>query len=157
MNIPPADHTDTQELIGRARRGDPDARQGLLVRYRERLRGLIAARMDSRLSARVDPSDVVQESLAAAAGDFSDYLDRTPLPLGGWLWQFARDRLADLHRRHLLPAAAAWPARPGARRRGDSCRSRTTGRAPAGGWSGTTCVSVSGSPWDGYLETIARS
>jgi RNA polymerase sigma-70 factor (ECF subfamily) len=53
------DDPDTEALIERARRGDRDARQQLLGRHRKQLRQMVALRMDRRLMARVDPSDVV--------------------------------------------------------------------------------------------------
>src|SRR5262245_59128502 len=92
---------DTEGLIERARLGDDAARQRLLGQHRDRLRRMIALRWDRRLSARVDPSDVVQESLADAARGLDGYLDRPPLPFYAWLRQFARDRLIDLRRKHL--------------------------------------------------------
>jgi RNA polymerase sigma-70 factor (ECF subfamily) len=92
---------DTDELVDRARGGDQDARQQLLVRHRKRLRQMVALRMDRRLMARVDPSDVVQEALTDAAQELSDYLRNRPLPFYPWLRQLAWDRLIELHRRHL--------------------------------------------------------
>jgi DNA-directed RNA polymerase specialized sigma24 family protein len=58
---------DTDQLLADASRGDAAARDRLLERHRRRLRQLVAVRMDRRLAARVDPSDVVQEALAEAA------------------------------------------------------------------------------------------
>jgi RNA polymerase sigma-70 factor, ECF subfamily len=92
---------DTEELVNRARQGDQDARQQLLVRHRKRLRHMVGLRMDRRLLARVDPSDVVQEALTDAAQELSDYLCQRPLPFYPWLRQLAWDRLIELHRRHL--------------------------------------------------------
>jgi RNA polymerase sigma-70 factor, ECF subfamily len=92
---------DTDELVDRARGGDPNARQQLLVRHRKRLRQMVALRMDRRLMARVDPSDVVQEALTDAAQELSDYLRNRPLPFYPWLRQLAWERLIELHRRHL--------------------------------------------------------
>jgi hypothetical protein len=57
---------DTDQLLNRASRGDGAARQQLLTRHRGRLRAMVAARLDRRLAARLDPSDVVQEALAEA-------------------------------------------------------------------------------------------
>ena len=56
----------TEELIERAAGEDALARQELLVRHQARLRQMIAVRMDRRLSARLDPSDGVQEVFADA-------------------------------------------------------------------------------------------
>ena len=92
---------DTDELVEQARGGDREARQQLLVRHRGRLRQMVALRMDRRLRARVDPSDVVQEALADAAQELSDYLRQRPLPFYPWLRQLAWERLIDLHRRHV--------------------------------------------------------
>src|SRR6185312_9947512 len=92
---------DTEELLRRAGQGDRDARQALLGRHRDRLKQMVAVRIDRRLAARVDPSDVVQEALLDAAQGLSDYLRRPPLPFYPWLRQLAWDRLIELHRRHL--------------------------------------------------------
>ena len=92
---------DTDELLDRATGGDRLAVEGLLDRHRERLLRMIAIRLDGRLAGRVDPSDVVQETLAAAAGRLDDYLRDRPVPFYPWLRQLAWDRLHDLHRRHL--------------------------------------------------------
>jgi RNA polymerase sigma-70 factor (ECF subfamily) len=92
---------DTDQLLEQAGQGDAAARQQLLVRHRQRLRQMIALRMDRRLATRVDPSDVVQETLAAAIQQLSDYLRRRPLPFYAWLRQLAWERLVELHRRHV--------------------------------------------------------
>jgi RNA polymerase sigma-70 factor, ECF subfamily len=57
---------DTDWLVEQARLGDAEARTGLMERHRARLRQMVSLRLDPRLAARVDPSDVVQEALAAA-------------------------------------------------------------------------------------------
>ena len=92
---------DTEELLQQARSGDRGARQQLLARHRRRLERMVALRLDRRLAARFDPSDVVQEALADAAGRLSDYARRRPLPFYPWLRQLAWDRLIELHRRHV--------------------------------------------------------
>jgi RNA polymerase sigma-70 factor (ECF subfamily) len=99
--MPVPQEADTDQLLDRAGHGDPVARQELLVRHRRRLRQLIAVRMDRRLVARIDPSDVVQDTLAEAVQQLSEYLRRRPLPFYPWLRQLALDRLAELHRGHL--------------------------------------------------------
>jgi RNA polymerase sigma-70 factor (ECF subfamily) len=92
---------DTDTLIRKARQGDAAAREQLLGRHRGRLRHLVAYRLDPRLAARVDPSDVVQEALADASRKLSDYLEHRPLPYYPWLRQLALERLLKLHRRHI--------------------------------------------------------
>jgi RNA polymerase sigma-70 factor (ECF subfamily) len=98
--MPPAE-PDTDQLLDLAGKGDSSARNRLLDRHRRQLRSLIALRMDPRLAARVDPSDVVQESLAEAAERLSDYIEERPLPFYPWLRQIALERLIDLQRRHV--------------------------------------------------------
>ena len=62
---------------------------------------MIAVRMDPRLSARMDPSDVVQEVLAEAARKLPAYVGHAPLPFYPWLRQIAWEHLVKLHRDHL--------------------------------------------------------
>jgi RNA polymerase sigma-70 factor (ECF subfamily) len=92
---------DSESLLARAGQGDPVARQQLLVLHRKRLRQMIAVRMDRRLAARIDPSDVVQETLAEAVEQLADYLRDRPLPFYPWLRQLAWKRLSELYRRHV--------------------------------------------------------
>jgi RNA polymerase sigma-70 factor (ECF subfamily) len=91
----------TQVLIDRAHGGDEAARQQLLERYRDYLRRMVAVRLDRRMAARVDASDVVQETLVEAARRLDDYLRERPLPFYGWLRQLAGERIIDTHRRHV--------------------------------------------------------
>ena len=53
-----ASKPDTDELLRGASRGDRSAVDGLFARHRDRLRQMVVIRMDSRIKARVDPSDV---------------------------------------------------------------------------------------------------
>lgn len=98
--MPPRDPS-TDQLLDRAAHGDLPARQQLLGRHRARLRKMVAVHLDRRLKTRVDPSDVVQDALAVAAHQLTDYLTRRPLPFYPWLRQLAWDRIVDLHRRHV--------------------------------------------------------
>jgi len=92
---------DTDHLIRDAAAGDLSARDQLLVRHYQRLRRMVALYLDRRLSARVDPSDVVQETIAEAHQKLADYLDDPPLPFYPWLRQLAWERLQKLHLRHI--------------------------------------------------------
>jgi RNA polymerase sigma-70 factor (ECF subfamily) len=91
----------TEELLDRVRQGDDLARGQLLERHRARLRSMIALRLDRRLAARIDPSDVVQDSLAEADRRLSDYLQSQPLPFYPWLRQLALERLVEAYRWHI--------------------------------------------------------
>ena len=92
---------DTEELIEQASRGDSPARQQLLARHRDTLKQMVRVRMDRRLAARVDPSDVVQEALAEAAQKLYGYLRDRPVPFYPWLRRLAWEHLVRLHQRHL--------------------------------------------------------
>jgi RNA polymerase sigma-70 factor (ECF subfamily) len=92
---------DTEQLLDRAAAGDAAARGALLVRHRDRLRRMVAVRLDPRLAARVDPSDVVQDTLAEADRRLGEYLRDRPVPFYPWLRQIAGDRLGAEYRRHV--------------------------------------------------------
>jgi len=92
---------DTDELLRRAASGDRFAENQLLARHRGRLARMVHARIDPRVRARVDPSDVVQETLAAASQKMHSYLANRPLPFYPWLRQIAWEKLVHLHERHL--------------------------------------------------------
>jgi RNA polymerase sigma-70 factor (ECF subfamily) len=99
--MPAVRDTDTDLLLIAAGGGDVAARDQLLQRYRGRLRQAVARRIDRRLAARVDASDVVQEALADADRKFPAYLRDRPLPFFPWLRRLALERLVRLHRRHV--------------------------------------------------------
>ena len=69
---------DTDLLITLAQRGDTSARHQLLLRHRERLRRMVVSMLNPRLSARIDPSDVLQDAFAKAAQKLPDYLKDQP-------------------------------------------------------------------------------
>jgi RNA polymerase sigma-70 factor (ECF subfamily) len=92
---------DTDELLNRIGRGDSSAKGPLLERHRQRLRQMVAIRLDRRLQARIDPSDVVQEALGEAAGKLSKYAGQRPLPFYPWLRRITWERIIHLHRRHI--------------------------------------------------------
>ncbi len=96
-----APEPDTELLLDAAAHGDAQARGRLLERHRQKLKRMVAVRLDRRLAARLDPSDVVQETLADAARKLDGYLRDRPLPFYPWLRQLAEDHLGMLHRRHV--------------------------------------------------------
>ena len=99
-STPPTDPGETDRLLREAARGDQAALRSLLERHRERLRRMVALRMDSRLLARVDASDVVQEALLDAARRLAEYERERPLPFYPWLHRLTAQRLAIFHREH---------------------------------------------------------
>jgi RNA polymerase sigma-70 factor (ECF subfamily) len=95
------DDPETAARLSEAAVGDAGALRWLLERFRPRLKRMIAVRLDGRLAARLDPSDVVQETLADAARKIGDYLRDRPLPFYPWLHRLASERLVQAHRYHL--------------------------------------------------------
>jgi RNA polymerase sigma-70 factor (ECF subfamily) len=91
----------TEHLLAQADLGDRSALGRLLTRHRRRLRSFIAFRLDGRLQARVDPSDIVQETLVDAARRLPDFLKTRPFGFFSWLSCLGRQRLADWRRYHL--------------------------------------------------------
>jgi RNA polymerase sigma-70 factor (ECF subfamily) len=90
-----------EELLGRARVGDEPARDELLERHRARLQRMVRGALDPRLAARVDASDIVQETLAEAAEKLDDYTRGRPLPFYPWLRRLALRRMTWWRRFHL--------------------------------------------------------
>lgn len=93
--------SDTDLLVRQASSGDKSSERRLMERHRGRLKKMVAMHLDPRLSARVDPSDVVQETLIIAYGRLPAYLQDQPIPFYPWLRQIAWNRLIDLHRIHI--------------------------------------------------------
>ena len=59
-------NVELDPLLERAAAGDTAAREELLTHFEERLKRMLRVRMDRRLAARIDPSDVVQEAYMEA-------------------------------------------------------------------------------------------
>ena len=60
---------DPNDLIEQLRAGDRQALAALFEQHRERLRRMVELRLDQRLRARLDASDVVQEAFLDVARD----------------------------------------------------------------------------------------
>jgi RNA polymerase sigma-70 factor (ECF subfamily) len=103
----PPDSGETQDLLRRAQAGQSLAFDELFGRFRDYLRQFVQLRIDPKLRARVDPSDVVQEAQLEAARRLKGYAEGPPMPFRLWLRQIAQDRLFNLHRRHVRTARRA--------------------------------------------------
>jgi RNA polymerase sigma-70 factor, ECF subfamily len=99
------DKSETPKLIEQVLRGDQRALGELLGRHRERLRRMVALRLDWRLRGRVDPSDVLQEACLDAARRLPEYHTNPTMPFFLWLRFLVGQRLLDEHRKHLGAAA----------------------------------------------------
>lgn len=92
---------ETDLLLDRAAQGDLAASEELFARHRDRLRRMVHAWLDGRVKARVDPSDVVQDTLAEAHRLLQGYLPGRPMPFYLWLRKIASQRIDKVHRTHL--------------------------------------------------------
>lgn len=100
LNSDPSDSNETRLLLERVSQGDRVALGELFERYRDGLRHAVAMRLDRQVRARIDPSDVVQETLLDAYRRLDDYLARRPMSLGLWLRKTAHERLLKLQEKH---------------------------------------------------------
>jgi RNA polymerase sigma-70 factor (ECF subfamily) len=80
-----AREVDPQQLIDRAKQGDASAAAELLETYRNYLRLLARIHLDRSVQAKVDPSDLVQETLLRAAGHISQWRGNSEPELIAWL------------------------------------------------------------------------
>src|SRR5712692_4469109 len=92
---------ESVDLIERARAGDREALNALLARHRDRLRRMVEMRLDSRLQARLDASDVIQDAYVEVAERLDEYLRDPQMPFFLWLRLVVGERLMRLHRHHL--------------------------------------------------------
>ena len=92
---------DPTDPIGRLRGGDRGALAEFFGENRDRLRRMVELRIDARLRARIDPSDVLQEAFLDVDRDLDAYLVDPKLPPLLWLRLHVGRRLTTLHRQHL--------------------------------------------------------
>jgi RNA polymerase sigma-70 factor (ECF subfamily) len=104
MNQVRPDSPETDGLLEAVRRGERQALDCLLLRHRDDLRSFVEMRLDPRLAARVDPSDVVQEAQVEMVRRMDDFLRRRPMPFRLWARKTAYERLHDLHKHHIKRA-----------------------------------------------------
>ncbi len=92
---------DTARLLELARTGDQAALNEMLGQHRARLRRMVELRLDRRLQARIDASDVIQEAYVDIVSRLDEYLRQPTYPLFLWLRLIVGERLLKLHRHHL--------------------------------------------------------
>jgi RNA polymerase sigma-70 factor, ECF subfamily len=99
-NVADNNSADSADLIERARAGDREALGALFARHRDRLRRMVETRLDPRLQARFDASDVVQDAYTEVVQRLPEYLRGPKLPLFLWLRLVVGEQLLKLHRHH---------------------------------------------------------
>jgi RNA polymerase sigma-70 factor, ECF subfamily len=107
MNELTPDSADTRGLLDEACAGNHRAFDRLLARHRPALRQFIELRIDPRMRARVDPSDVVQETQLEVFRRLADFAERQPMPFHIWLRKTAYERLLMARRQHVKASQRA--------------------------------------------------
>jgi RNA polymerase sigma-70 factor (ECF subfamily) len=92
---------DTDQLLDLVAQGEASAAATLLTRHKQRLDRMVQLRLDPRLAARLDPSDVVQDTLAEAHKRLPAYAQQRDVPFYPWLRAIAWDKLIEMKRRHV--------------------------------------------------------
>ena len=95
------DSAETNRLLQLISRGEMEAFNELFARYHDDLRKQIELRLDRRLRARLDPSDVVQETQLDALRQLDNFLEHRPMPFSLWLRKTAYQRLIKCHEQHI--------------------------------------------------------
>lgn len=89
-----------EALVARLRQGDRQVLGELFGLHRERLSRMIRFRIDHRLSARIDPDDVLQEAFLAGSQRIESFLSQPEASLFVWLRLIVMQTLCDVHRHH---------------------------------------------------------
>jgi RNA polymerase sigma-70 factor (ECF subfamily) len=95
------DSDEVRALLERVGAGDATGWQPLLDLFHDRLRRMVAVRLDPRLHGRFDPSDVLQDTYLDAHGKLPEYLRDPRMPFFLWLRYLTGHHLGRLHRDHL--------------------------------------------------------
>lgn len=96
-----ASQRNIPDLINHARAGETEKLGHLLEFYFNYLTVLANTQLDQRLRRRVNPSDLVQETMLAAHRDFGAFRGNTPQELVGWLRQILINVLHGAIARHV--------------------------------------------------------
>lgn len=91
-----------QNVLEKAKAGDASCVGELLAVYRDYLLGIAVAKLDPRVRARCNPSDVVQETLMEAFRDFHQFRGGLEREFLAWIRQILSNNLARMVELHLL-------------------------------------------------------
>lgn len=95
------DETRETQLLDRLNDGDTSVLAELFELYRSRLKLMVRMRMDRRITGRLSPSDVLQETMMEATRRIDAYLENPNMPFHLWLRFLTGQQLLTAHRRHL--------------------------------------------------------
>lgn len=94
--------SDFSQLIVRARHGDEQALGLVLEQHRSYLRLLSRRAFDGAIAARLDPSDVIQQTFLSACRNFAKLHGEQGAEFRAWLLQIHERNLQDAVRQHVL-------------------------------------------------------
>lgn len=89
------------QLESAVKSGDIAALAELFQQDEERLRRMVELRMDRRVQARINASDVLQQSYIDLADQLQNYQTESDVPLFVWMRRITGQRLLKVHREHL--------------------------------------------------------
>lgn len=95
LNLP------VRQLLERARQGDRDALGNLLEAYRAYLRVMAQRHLDGKLGARLDASDIVQQTCLSAHRNFDRFDGTNEGDFLAWLRQIHEQNLRNQLRDHI--------------------------------------------------------
>ena len=88
-------------LLETAAESNGSAIAELFIAHEAELTRFVAANLDTRLAARLDADDVVQDVFLVAFRRFREYARGCSVSFPAWLHAIAVECLADIHRMHL--------------------------------------------------------
>jgi RNA polymerase sigma-70 factor (ECF subfamily) len=100
------DSSQTNRLLRHAGAKDARALAELFARHAERLRKMVRLRLDERLRGRISSSAILEQVGRDVGRRLDEFLADRSRPFFLWLRAVAGERLQQLHRQHLGPAAA---------------------------------------------------
>jgi RNA polymerase sigma-70 factor (ECF subfamily) len=92
---------DLQAQLDAAKSGDPSAIGKVLEHYRDYLRLLARNQLDRRVQSRVDPSDVVQQTMLEAQQGIAGFRGERSGELAAWLRQILVHNMHQVYDEHL--------------------------------------------------------
>jgi RNA polymerase sigma-70 factor (ECF subfamily) len=97
-----ANTQSVDQLFMAARQGSNSCLGRLLALYTNYLKLLVGAQLDSRLRARVSPSDIVQESFFEAHRDFAEFRGKSISEFVVWLRRIVVNNILRVVEQHVL-------------------------------------------------------
>jgi RNA polymerase sigma-70 factor (ECF subfamily) len=91
----------TNALLDSVAAGNSVALQQLLQIHRPYLKKVVQSRLSPVLAARVDASDIIQETQIEIAKRIGDFISRRPTTFRIWIRRKALEKLVDQQRRHV--------------------------------------------------------